>query len=80
VTFSVAEIAIEFLDLGGGDDAEDGSTMFPTGHITDLLDVPGVGKVEATFINAGIPTVFVEATALGLPDFTYWRYLNKLTH
>ena len=31
-----------------------------------MLDVPGLGKVEATLINAGNPTVFVDAARLGL--------------
>jgi 2-methylaconitate cis-trans-isomerase PrpF len=39
--------------------------MFPTGNLTDTLDVPGVGALTVTMINAGIPTVFVEAAALG---------------
>jgi probable AcnD-accessory protein PrpF len=65
VTFPAAEIAIEFLDPGGGDEDEMGA-MFPTGRIVDLLDVPGVGRIEATLINAGNPTVFVDAVSLGL--------------
>jgi 2-methylaconitate cis-trans-isomerase PrpF len=40
--------------------------MFPTGNRIDLLDVPGVGKIEATLINAGNPTIFVNAASLGL--------------
>jgi probable AcnD-accessory protein PrpF len=56
VTFPAAEILIEFMDPGGvGDDA-----MFPTGRLRDVLDVPGVGRVEATLITAGNPTVFVD--------------------
>jgi hypothetical protein len=55
VTFPAAEIVIEFMDPGGsGDEA-----MFPTGRLRDVLDVPGVGRVEATLITAGNPTVFV---------------------
>lgn len=66
VTFPAAEIAIEFLDPGGGEGDEEGGAMFPTGRIIDRLDVPGFGTVEATLINAGIPTVFVDAGALRL--------------
>jgi 2-methylaconitate cis-trans-isomerase PrpF len=40
--------------------------MFPTGQRLDMLDVPGVGKLEATLIDAGNPTIFVDAAALGL--------------
>ena len=39
--------------------------MFPTGNLIDELDVPGVGLLKATMINAGVPVVFVEAAALG---------------
>ncbi len=64
VTFPAAEIRIEFLDPSG-DDAGSGS-MFPTGHPVDTLDVPGVGTVELTMINAGNPAIFVDAATLGL--------------
>ncbi len=66
VTFPAAEIRIEFMDPGGGDEAGDSVAMFPTGNVRDVLDVPGVGPVEATLISAGIPTAFVDAAALGL--------------
>jgi 2-methylaconitate cis-trans-isomerase PrpF len=39
--------------------------MFPTGRLVDALEVPGVGTLEATMINAGIPTIFVNAEAIG---------------
>lgn len=66
VTFPAAEIKLEFLEPGGtGDDAEDGK-MFPTGNVVDTLEIPGFGTIEATLINAGNPTVIVEAGALGL--------------
>lgn len=64
VTFPAAEIVLEFLDPA--EDGEDGGgAMFPTGHVVDDLVVPGVGTLKATLINAGIPTVFVEAAAIG---------------
>ena len=63
VTFPAAEIALEFLDPA--DEGEDGGAMFPTGQLVDELDVPGLGRVRATLINAGVPMVFVEAAALG---------------
>jgi probable AcnD-accessory protein PrpF len=68
VAFPAAEIRIEFLDPGGlGDDGADaGGAMFPTGNARDALEVPGVGRVEATLITAGNPTVFVDAKAVGL--------------
>ena len=63
VTFPAAEIALEFLDPA--DEGEDGGSMFPTGQLVDELDVPGLGRVRATLINAGVPMVFVEAATLG---------------
>lgn len=39
--------------------------MFPTGNLVDDLEVPGIGTLKATMINAGIPTVFVRAVDIG---------------
>ncbi|HBK46769.1 MAG TPA: 2-methylaconitate cis-trans isomerase PrpF [Xanthomonadaceae bacterium] len=63
VTFPAAEVQLEFLDPA--DQGEDGGAMFPTGNVLDDLEVPGVGTLKATLINAGIPTIFVDAAALG---------------
>ncbi|NLC35606.1 MAG: 2-methylaconitate cis-trans isomerase PrpF [Alcaligenaceae bacterium] len=63
VTFPAAEIQVAFMDPAADD--EDGGALFPTGQVVDELDVPGVGTFKATMINAGIPTVFLEAAALG---------------
>ncbi|MGF2735011.1 2-methylaconitate cis-trans isomerase PrpF [Marinobacter sp. DUT-1] len=56
VTFPAAEVQIEFMDPADGDGA-----MFPTGNVVDDLDVPGLGTLKATMINAGIPTIFINA-------------------
>ncbi len=63
VTFPAAEVQIEFLDPA--DDGEDGGAMFPTGNVVDQLDVPDIGNFKATFINAGIPTIFLNASDIG---------------
>jgi 2-methylaconitate isomerase len=63
VTFPAAEVQLEFLDPA--DEGEDGGAMFPTGNVVDELDVPGVGTLTVTMINAGIPTIFVNAAAVG---------------
>ena len=63
VTFPAAEVEIEFLDPA--DDGEDGGAMFPTGNLVDTLEVPEVGRFQATFINAGIPTIFLNAEDIG---------------
>lgn len=60
VTFPAAEVQVEFMDPADGDGA-----MFPTGNVADDLEVPGVGTLRATMINAGIPTIFINAEDIG---------------
>ncbi len=64
VTFPAAEVQLEFMDPAAEEEGAGGS-MFPTGHLVDDLEVPGVGTLKATMINAGIPTIFVNADAIG---------------
>ncbi|RZG77229.1 2-methylaconitate cis-trans isomerase PrpF [Acinetobacter sp. WCHAc060025] len=63
VTFPAAEVQIEFLDPA--DDGEEGGAMFPTGNLVDTLEVPEIGTFQATLINAGIPTIFLNAEDIG---------------
>ena len=63
VTFPAAEVQIEFLDPA--DDGEEGGSMFPTGNLIDEFDVPELGRFKATLINAGIPTIFLNAEDIG---------------
>ena len=63
VTFPAAEVQIEFLDPA--DDGEEGGAMFPTGNVVDTFEVPNIGTFQATFINAGIPTIFLNAEDIG---------------
>lgn len=63
VTFPAAEVQIEFLDPA--DDGEEGGSMFPTGNLIDALEVPEIGTFQATLINAGIPTIFLNADVIG---------------
>ncbi len=65
VTFPAAEVQLEFLDPADEGEGEGGGSMFPTGNLVDDLEVPGIGTLKATMINAGIPTIFVNAEALG---------------
>ncbi|HCV05741.1 2-methylaconitate cis-trans isomerase PrpF [Pseudoalteromonas sp. SSMSWG5] len=60
VTFPAAEVKLEFMDPADGEGA-----LFPTGNLVDELDVPGIGMLSATMINAGIPTVFINASEVG---------------
>jgi probable AcnD-accessory protein PrpF len=64
VTFPAAEVQLEFLDPAAEEEGA-GGAMFPTGQLVDQLDVPGVGSFKATMINAGIPTIFVNAEDIG---------------
>lgn len=65
VPFPSAEIILEFIDP-----ADSGGAMFPTGNLVDTLDVPedivAGGKLQVTLIDAGIPTIFVDAADFGL--------------
>ncbi|CAI2321838.1 TPA: 2-methylaconitate cis-trans isomerase PrpF [Vibrio parahaemolyticus] len=60
VTFPAAEIQVDFVDPADGV-----GSMFPTGNLVDDLVVPDVGTFNATFINAGIPTIFIDAESIG---------------
>jgi len=64
VTFPAAEVKIEFIDP-----VDSSSDMFPTNNLIDDFDVSGCGlttdSVKATFISAGIPTIFLKAVDLG---------------
>lgn len=64
VTFPAAEVSIEFLDP-----ADAVGAMFPTGAMIDTLELPqdvaAAGSLPATLINAGIPTIFINAADLG---------------
>ncbi|QXI13803.1 2-methylaconitate cis-trans isomerase PrpF [Pseudomonas zeae] len=64
VTFPAAEVQVEFMDPAAEEEGGGGS-MFPTGNLIDELEVPGVGTFKATMINAGIPTIFVNAEDIG---------------
>ncbi|AGE26873.1 2-methylaconitate cis-trans isomerase PrpF [Pseudomonas poae] len=64
VTFPAAEVQLEFIDPAAEEEGG-GGAMFPTGNLVDELQVPGVGTFKATLINAGIPTIFINAADLG---------------
>ena len=63
VTFPAAEVQLEFMDPAA--EEGEGGSMFPTGNLIDDLDVPGIGTFKATMINAGIPTIFLNAADIG---------------
>lgn len=78
VTFPAAEIVLEFLDPS--DEGEDGGAMFPTGNLVDELEVPEDlvpgGRLRATLISAGIPTMFVNAADLGYTGTELREHVN----
>jgi probable AcnD-accessory protein PrpF len=64
VTFPAAEVQLEFMDPAAEEEGPGGS-MFPTGNVVDELEVPGIGVLKVTMINAGIPTIFLNAEQVG---------------
>ncbi|TDR28992.1 2-methylaconitate cis-trans isomerase PrpF [Hydromonas duriensis] len=75
VTFPAAEVVLEFIDPA--DDGEDGGSMFPTGNLIDDLDVPNIGSLKVTMINAGIPTIFINAADLGYTGTELQEAINS---
>jgi len=62
VTFPAAEVKIDFMaPADGGSASADEASLFPTGNLVDQLEIPGLGTLKATMINAGIPTIFINA-------------------
>ncbi len=76
VTFPAAEVQLEFMDPAAEEEGG-GGAMFPTGHVIDELDVPGVGKLQATMINAGIPTIFIKADAIAYTGSELQEAINS---
>lgn len=72
VTFPAAEVQVEFISPVDATDA-----MFPTGNRMDTLEVPGVGTFPATMINAGIPTVFLNAADIGYTGCELQEAINS---
>lgn len=71
VTFPAAEVVIEFMDPADGE-----GSMFPTGNVVDELEVPGIGTFQATMINSGIPTIFLNAADIGYTGTELQKDIN----
>jgi 2-methylaconitate isomerase len=56
-----APVRLDFLEPGG---ARTGR-LLPSGRACDLLDVPGLGRIAASLVDAANPCVFVRAADLG---------------
>lgn len=72
VTFPASEVKIEFIDPVDSD-----GDMFPTGNLVDKLEVPDVGTFDVTLINAGIPTIFLNAKDLGFTGTELQKDINS---
>ncbi|MBU3724197.1 MAG: 2-methylaconitate cis-trans isomerase PrpF [Burkholderiaceae bacterium] len=79
VTFPAAEVQLEFMDPAAEEGEDGGGAMFPTGNVLDTLDVPGVGRLQATMITAGIPTIFVNAKDIGYTGCELQDHINNDT-
>ncbi|HEV2269317.1 MAG TPA: 2-methylaconitate cis-trans isomerase PrpF [Steroidobacteraceae bacterium] len=76
IAFPGAEVKLEFINPAGEDGRSGAGATFPTGREIDLLQVPGLGAIEATLINAGNPTIFVDAGALGFEGTELQQEVN----
>ncbi|MES9971776.1 MAG: 2-methylaconitate cis-trans isomerase PrpF [Candidatus Thiodiazotropha sp.] len=72
VTFPAAEVKIEFISP-----VDPSEAMFPTGNLVDDLEVPGIGTFPATMINAGIPTIFLNAADIGYTGTELQAAINE---
>lgn len=72
IAFPAAEVKVEFLDPADGQ-----GSMFPTGNLVDELEVPDIGTFKATFINAGIPTIFLNADEIGCTATELQKDINS---
>ena len=73
VTFPAAEVVVEFMDPA---EEGEGAALFPTGHLVDDLEVPGIGTFQATMINSGIPTIFLNAEEIGYTGTELQKDIN----
>jgi len=72
VTFPAAEVTVDFVNPVDASDA-----MFPTGNLIDDLEVPGIGTFKTTMINAGIPTIFLNAEDIGYSGTELQEAINS---
>ena len=80
VTFPAAEVKLEFIDPAAEEEGA-GGALFPTGNLIDDLEVPAAGnfaggRLRATMLTAGIPTIFVEAAAIGFEGTELQEAIN----
>lgn len=59
---SGARILLDFAETAGGATG----ALLPTGNAIDTLDVPGLGRIEASLVDIGNAHVFIRARDVGL--------------
>ncbi len=57
-----APVKLEFREPGGATTGK----LLPTGNVADMLEVPGVGKIHVSMVDAANACVFVRAADLGI--------------
>jgi 2-methylaconitate isomerase len=62
VAGTAAPIRLDFTDPGGSKTGR----LLPTGNAVDTLDVPGLGHIRVSLIDAANPCVFVAASDVGM--------------
>ena len=59
---TAAELKVDFLHPAGSKTGK----LLPTGHVKDVLDIPGFGPLEATILDVSNPIVLVRAADIGM--------------
>ncbi|WP_017219621.1 2-methylaconitate cis-trans isomerase PrpF [Moritella dasanensis] len=82
VTFPAAEVLVEFMHPADGEGTcSTTNNLFPTGNLIDDLVVPesvvAGGQLKATMINAGIPTIFINAEDVGYTGSELQEAINN---
>jgi len=57
-----SKIVLDFLDPGGAVTGK----LFPTGQVRDVLDVPEIGHIDVSIVDAANPLVFCRCEDFGL--------------
>ncbi len=71
VTFPAAEVQIDFLAPTGDE------PVLPTGRVVDEFEAPGFGCLKASFVSAGIPTIFIRAADIGFEGIELQSAINE---
>jgi 2-methylaconitate cis-trans-isomerase PrpF len=69
-----APVRLEFKEPGGATTGR----LLPTGHVIDTLDVPGIGRIAVSMIDAANACVFVDAKDLGLVGTEMPQVLDRM--